>query len=106
MMMLQHLTRTDTDDLCYLAATKALDLFAQRKLSPVEVLKAQIARAERVEPEINAFTETLFETAMAEAVLAEQRYMARAADIRPLVRLNVSVVVTDGDKMELEIIRA
>jgi aspartyl-tRNA(Asn)/glutamyl-tRNA(Gln) amidotransferase subunit A len=91
MMMLQKLAQTDTDELCYLTATKALALFSQRKLSPVEVLKAQIARAEQVEPEINAFTETLFETAMAEAVLAEQRYMSRAADIRPLEGLSVSI---------------
>lgn len=83
--------QTENDDLCYLSATRALALFRQRKLSPVEVLTAQIARAERVEPEINAFTETFFETAMKAAEQAERRYMSRTSDIRPLEGLSVSI---------------
>lgn len=90
-MMLQTPAQTDTDDLCYLSATRALALFRQRELSPVELLKAQIARAEQVEPDINAFTETLFDAAMDAAVLAEQRYMSHAPDPRPLEGLTVSI---------------
>jgi amidase len=41
-------------DLCYLGAAEALDLFRARKLSPVELMDAVIARAERVESGINA----------------------------------------------------
>lgn len=89
--MINSLVQTDADELCYISAAKALSLFAQRKLSPVEVLKAQIARAEQVEQEINAFTETMFDQAMKEAVLAEQRYMSRAADLRPLEGLTVTI---------------
>ena len=37
-------------ELCYLPAVKALELFKARKLSPVELMQAVIARAEAVEP--------------------------------------------------------
>ncbi len=63
--------------LCYLPATEALGLFRTGKLSPVELMRAIAARSERVQPVINAFTETFFEDALARAVQAEARY-ARA----------------------------
>ena len=44
------------DDLHYLSATDALRMFRTKELSPVELLEAVIARAEQVEPVINAFT--------------------------------------------------
>ena len=40
---------SDTE-LCYMPASLALEMFRARKLSPVEILKAQMARAESVEP--------------------------------------------------------
>jgi hypothetical protein len=40
----------DRGDLCYLPATEALRLFRERRLSPVELMAAVIARAEVVEP--------------------------------------------------------
>ena len=36
-------------ELCYLGATEALELFRARKLSPVELIDAVIARAGQVE---------------------------------------------------------
>lgn len=36
------------DDLCYMPAADLLGHFRERKISPVEVSQAQIARAERV----------------------------------------------------------
>ncbi|WP_324752322.1 amidase [Roseovarius sp. Pro17] len=90
-MILHQPDQTKGSDLCYLSAIKALEMFRKRTLSPVELLTAQIARAERVEPQINAFTETFFDTAMAEARLAEQRYMSRATDLRPLEGLTVTI---------------
>ena len=63
-------------DLCYLPATEALGLFKAKKLSPVELLEAQIARAEEVEPTINAFTFTHYDEARALAKKAEARYAA------------------------------
>ncbi|QYX56005.1 amidase [Roseovarius sp. SCSIO 43702] len=90
-MMLQRPDQTEADDLCYLSAVRALEMFRSRDLSPVELLRAQIARAEKVEPEINAFTETFFDTAMTEARAAEARYMSRSADPRPLEGLTVTI---------------
>ncbi|HEY9037458.1 MAG TPA: amidase [Roseovarius sp.] len=90
-MMLHRPDQTEGADLCYLSATEALQMFRKRTLSPVELLKAQIARAERVEPEINAFTETFHDTAMAEAKAAEARYMSGACDLRPLEGLTVTI---------------
>jgi Asp-tRNA(Asn)/Glu-tRNA(Gln) amidotransferase A subunit family amidase len=50
-----------TDDLCYLPATAALRLFRSRDLSPAELAAAVIARAESVEPAINAFAATYYQ---------------------------------------------
>ncbi|MFJ4649756.1 amidase [Nocardia sp. NPDC088792] len=63
-------------DLPYLPATEALRLFRSRELSPVELMQAVIARAEAVEPEINAFAEQTFEDALTQAKQAEIAYGA------------------------------
>jgi len=67
------------DDLCYLSATEALSLFARRKLSPVDLMAALIARAERVNPKVNCFADRYLDEAMAKAKRAEARYMKRGA---------------------------
>ena len=69
-------------DLCYLDACAVLQLFRQRKLSPVEVLSAQLERFEEIGQDINAFTETTFERAHELARRAEQTYVDGSA--RPL----------------------
>ena len=71
-----------TTELHYLSATEALLLFRSRQLSPVELAHALIARAELVEPEVNAFAERLFDEALAAAGEAEARYARGRA--RPL----------------------
>ena len=43
------------NELCYLSAVEALARFKARELSPVELMRAVISRAEAVEPTINAF---------------------------------------------------
>jgi amidase len=68
-------TKTRDDDLCWMSAADLLALFRERKLSPVEVLKAQIARADRVNGLINCFTYTYFDSAMAAARESEARWM-------------------------------
>ena len=73
-----------TDDLCYMSASEALALFKARKLSPVELMEAVIARAEVVEPKINAFTYTFYDRALELARKAEQRYAKEGARPRPL----------------------
>ncbi|HVW45975.1 MAG TPA: amidase [Solirubrobacterales bacterium] len=90
-------------DPAWLGATEALSAFAARALSPVELLEALIDRAAVVEPAVNAFAETMFEEARAEARRAERRWAAGTA--RPLEGLPVAAkesqapaghVVTDG----------
>jgi amidase len=71
-------------DLHYLSATEALRRFRARELSPVELLEAVIARAEAVEPTVNAFCHTFYDAALAQAREAEQRYMGRGPQPRPL----------------------
>ena len=73
-----------TDDLCYLSATIALRLFQSRDLSPAELAAAVIARAESVEPAINAFAATYYEQALEQASAAAERYMGKGDPPRPL----------------------
>lgn len=77
-------------DLCYLPAGDVLDLFRRRTLSPVEYLEALIARADQVEPRINAFAHTRYDEAMEAARLAEARY-AGGETPRPLEGLPVAI---------------
>ena len=78
-------------DLHYLSATEAVRLFRARKLSPLELMRAVIDRAEKVEPVINAFAETFYEEALTKARAAEARYAARGEPSRPLEGLPVAV---------------
>ena len=80
-----------TDDLCYLSATTALRLFRSRELSPAELTEAVIARAEAVEPAINAFAATYYEQALAQARAAAERYAGKGDPPRPLEGLLVAV---------------
>ena len=75
-------------ELAYLGGAEALAAFAARDLSPVELLEALIERAALVEPTVNAFAETLYEGARAEARESERRWAAGTA--RPLEGLPVA----------------
>ena len=79
------------NDLCYISAREALSLFKAKKLSPVELMAAVIARAEAVEPKINAFTYTFYERAMAQAHKAEDRYARKAARTRALEGIPIAI---------------
>jgi Asp-tRNA(Asn)/Glu-tRNA(Gln) amidotransferase A subunit family amidase len=82
--------RAETE-LCYLSAGEALSRFRDRSLSPVELLDAVIARAEAVEPTVNALCHERFETARDEARLAEARYGGRGEAPRALEGLPVAI---------------
>ena len=79
------------DDLCYVSATEARRLYRSRKLSPVEVMRALIDRAEKVEPSINAFAETHFEAALEQARAAEAVYARPDGEPRALEGVAVAV---------------
>lgn len=62
------------NDLCYMSGHEALLQFARKTLSPVELMRAVISRAETVNPKVNALTETYYEQALEQARASEQRY--------------------------------
>ncbi len=76
-------------DLCYMTASEALAQFKAKKLSPVELLKALIARTKEVNPKINAITYTFFDRALEQARKAEARYMKGRP--RPLEGIPVGI---------------
>jgi aspartyl-tRNA(Asn)/glutamyl-tRNA(Gln) amidotransferase subunit A len=78
-------------DLCYLPATEALRLFRERGLSPVELMEAVIARAEAVEPTVNALCITYFDEALEAARTAEDAYVGRGEAPGPLTGLPVGI---------------
>ena len=61
-------------DLLYLTATESLARFSDKSLSPVELLDAQIAKAEITKGTINAFTFTHFDEAREAAQASEARW--------------------------------
>ncbi|MFI0418737.1 amidase [Spongiactinospora sp. 9N601] len=72
------------DELHHLSATEALRAFRARRLSPVELTEAVIARAERTEPVVNALCHRFFDEALRQAKAAERRYAGRGEPPRPL----------------------
>ena len=78
-------------DLCYLPGYLALAQFRAGKLSPVELVQAQIRRAEAVNPAINAYTDSYFDRALDQARTAEAAYAKSDARLRPLEGLTLAV---------------
>ncbi|WP_018968581.1 amidase [Rubritalea marina] len=62
------------EELCYMSAEELIPLFKAQKLSPVDVLNAQIARFEAVGKKTNSVTYTHFDAAMEQAKESEKRY--------------------------------
>ncbi len=78
-----------SESLIYLTADEAIKQFSAGSISPVDLIQAIIMRSETVEPHINAFTETYFDKALAEAKNAETRY--RQGRARPLEGIALAV---------------
>jgi amidase len=77
-------------DLCYITATEALARFRKKKLSPVELMQALIARAEKLQPKLKPYTYMHFDEALALARKAEAKY-AKGANTGPLEGLAVAI---------------
>ena len=73
-----------------LNATDALARMRAKELSPVELLASVIARAESVEPVVNAFAERRYDEAAVAAKTSAERYAA-GEDVRQLEGLPVSL---------------
>ncbi|MBL6750121.1 MAG: amidase [Nevskia sp.] len=78
-------------ELCYLGAAEAIAAFKARRISPVEVLQAQIARVEAVNDKLNVLTYKYFDRALEQAKAAEKVYMNPAATPRPLEGLSCAI---------------
>ncbi|MGA7763462.1 MAG: amidase [Candidatus Binataceae bacterium] len=78
-------------DLCYMTATEAVAAFKAHTLSPVELLKAIIARCQQLEPKVNALTYTYFDRALEQAKAAESEYTRRGGQPRPLEGVTVAI---------------
>ena len=83
-----------TDDtLCFTPATELAGLLRARQLSPVELVTAVLARAERLQPVLNCFVTLVPERALAEARRAEEDIVAgrpRPDDTHQAVRCLLS----------------
>ena len=65
---------TSGADVAFLSAVELVELYRQRKLSPVEVTRAILDRIQRLEPKINAFALLDADSALASAERSEQRW--------------------------------
>ena len=66
----------EVTELCFLSACEAIAAFRSRKLSPIELTKALVARSESLQPALNAFTTTFYKRAIELAALAEEAYVS------------------------------
>ena len=89
-------TTFKADELCYMSASELLPLFRSLRLSPVELLKAQIARFEAIGEKTNSVTYTHFDTALQQAKESERRYANSTA--RELEGITVGVKDEHHDK--------
>src|SRR5437588_10074105 len=65
-----------SDELCLLPATELRARVVRKDVSPVEIMRAVLARAERMQPELNCFITLCGDEAMADAKKAEREVMA------------------------------
>jgi aspartyl-tRNA(Asn)/glutamyl-tRNA(Gln) amidotransferase subunit A len=88
-----------TAELCWLPATDLAALIRRRKVSPVEVMDALLARIDKLNPTLNAFVLVRAEEARREARAAERALGRRSARLGALHGVPFSVkdlVVTKG----------
>ena len=63
----------NADDLCWMPASEMAPAIKRRKISPVEVMKAVLARIERLNPRLNAFVTLTAEQAMKDGARGRAR---------------------------------
>jgi aspartyl-tRNA(Asn)/glutamyl-tRNA(Gln) amidotransferase subunit A len=83
-------SRLSQPELCFITAEEALQRFRDRSLSPVDLMKAVIARCESVNPKVNAITNRFYEQALDQAASAEARYQS-GVEVRPLEGIPLAV---------------
>ncbi|MEC7121492.1 MAG: amidase family protein, partial [Pseudomonadota bacterium] len=78
------------DDLCFMPASKLAPLFRGKKLAPVDLCEAVLARVERLEPQLNAFVVWDGDAAMDQARAAEQA-LTSGQNVGPLTGMPVTI---------------
>jgi aspartyl-tRNA(Asn)/glutamyl-tRNA(Gln) amidotransferase subunit A len=78
-----------SDDVAFLSAEELVAAYRARRLSPVEVTETVLARIDRVNPVVNAFTTITADRAMEGARAAESAYAA--GDAGPLAGVPFSI---------------
>src|SRR6202040_3512823 len=89
----------NADDLCWMPASEMAPAIKRRKISPVEVMKAVLARIERLNPRLNAFVTLTPEQAMKTARAAERAVGKKGARLGALHGVPFStkdLVITKG----------
>ena len=79
------------ENIIYLTANEAIALFREKKLSPVELMEALIARCEQINPQVNAITYEFFDRAMSQARAAEEKYFKTDGRLRRLEGIPVAI---------------
>src|SRR5262249_28228929 len=82
---------TLTTDLCWTPATELVSLIRRKKVSPLEVMRAVLARIEKVNPPLNAYVTVAAEQALAAARKATAAVGKRGATLGPLHGVPVSI---------------
>ncbi len=77
-------------DLCFVPAIELLRLYKTRKVSPLEVMNAVLARIDAINPKLNAYVTLARESALAEARKATTA-LKRRAGTPPLFGVPVSI---------------
>jgi aspartyl-tRNA(Asn)/glutamyl-tRNA(Gln) amidotransferase subunit A len=86
-------------DLCWTSATELAALVRRKKVSPVEVVDAVLARIDKLNPRLNAYVLVLADEARRQAKAAERALARRSAKLGPLHGVPYSVkdlVITNG----------
>jgi amidase len=78
-------------DLCFFPATKLARLYRARKVSPVEVMQAVLARIDAVNPVLNPYVTVARESALAAARLATRMLGRKGKPLPPLHGVPVSI---------------
>ncbi|MBI4587501.1 MAG: amidase [Candidatus Rokubacteria bacterium] len=80
----------DPTTLCFTPATELARLFRARKVSPLEVMEAVLARIDAVNPQLNAYVTVARESAL-RAARAATSALRKGARLRPLHGVPVSI---------------
>ena len=80
-----------TDDICFLPATVLGRLYRARKISPLEVMQAVLARIDAVNPAVNAYVTVAQDSALTAARRATRLLSRKSSTLPPLHGVPISI---------------